>query len=277
MAVALPEDTYGTRKRMAFIETAITAHAPRTVLDVGCGVGNVSLSVAELFPGVAVTGIDSDRNSIEYARRRGGSSNVRFLHDSEFGTREKFDFIIASEVLEHVEQPERFLRSLRERLNAGGHLLVTVPNGYGPFEFMSLAEGFLRLSGVYRVLRALRRATRGATQDVAPTPDTLAISPHVNFFSFRRLQGLFARTGFQVHAYQPRTLLCGFLLDHCIRGRRLIEWNASVTDRLPPFLSSDWMFLLAAERTVEPAGDWSPGLYGRLHRYVNQRCASSRQ
>jgi SAM-dependent methyltransferase len=267
-----PEDTYGTQKRMAFIGSAVAAQIPRSVLDVGCGVGNVSLAVAERFPGISVTGLDSDLTSIEYARRRSGARNVQFLHDSELGADAKFDLIIASEVLEHVYEPEQFLISLQGRLNAGGYMIVTVPNGYGPFEIMSLIEGTLRLTGIHGLLRALRRVMRGGRQAAIATPDTMAVSPHVNFFSHQRLEGLLARAGLTVCSFQPRTFLCGFLLDNLIRSERLVTWNASVADRLPVWLSSDWMFLLKGGSPDMSVAPWKNGFWGRLHRYVNQRC-----
>jgi SAM-dependent methyltransferase len=259
---------------MAFIKAAAaaTGEVPRTVLDVGCGVGNVSLSVAERFPGAAVTGIDSDPTSIEYARRRPGPGNVRFLLDSELGAGTKFDLVVASEVLEHVDQPELFLRSLHERLNPGRYLVVTVPNGYGPFEIMSLADGVLRLTGILALLRALRRMLKGGRQASAALPDTLAVSPHINFFSFNGLGRLFARAGFTVCGFRPRTFLCGFVLDSLLRGERVIAWNARIADRLPTSFSSDWMFLLKKGSPDTSVAPWQNGIWGRLHRYVNRRC-----
>jgi 2-polyprenyl-3-methyl-5-hydroxy-6-metoxy-1,4-benzoquinol methylase len=269
-----PEDSYGTRKRFRFIEAAIAGRRPQHILDVGCGVGRVSLELAQRFPDIQITGIDSDRASIDHARRAGPPANLHFLHVSELEPQETFDLIIASEVLEHVDQPEEFLLSLRRQLTSNNRLILTVPNGYGPFEIMSLIHGMLQITGIHRLFRLLRRGRRSAQTSSDSSLATLANSPHINFFSFQALNRLIASAGFEVRVYQPRTFLCGFLLDTCLRGRRIIDWNASIADSLPAALSSDWMFLLEPG-IFQNAGrtNKTPGLYGKFHRYVNKRCS----
>lgn len=268
------EDSYGTRKRFKFIEAIIADRQPQRILDVGCGVGKVSLELGQRFPDVEVTGIDSDRPSIIHARRAGLSKNVRLLHVSDLELHESFDIIIASEVLEHVEQPEEFLLSLRRRLKENGRLVLTVPNGYGPFEIMSLFHGILQITGIHRFFRAIKRGRKANQDQYDRSLATLANSPHINFFSFPALHRLIRRAGFEVRMYQPRTFLCGFLLDTCLRGKRIVDWNARVADSLPPSFSSDWMFLLEAGVFHKESGAVRPpGLCGRFHRYVNRRCA----
>lgn len=268
------EDTYGTRKRFRFIEAAVVDNKPQRILDVGCGVGKVSLELARRFPGIEIVGVDVDQASIEHARRSLPLENARFLHIAELAPDERFDLVIASEVLEHVENPEEFLRALRKNLTEQGRLVLTVPNGYGPFEILSLVQGILQITGIHGLLRAAKRLLfplRVVTQESLVTH---ANSPHINFFSFLALLRLIAKTGYEVQAYQARTFLCGFLFDHCLRGSWLIKRNAEIADRLPPAFSSDWMFLLEANPSPkEDEFKYSPGLYGRFHRYVNRRCA----
>lgn len=267
------EDTYGTRKRFGFIEAAIVANHPKRILDVGCGVGRVSLELARRFPNIEVVGVDVDQASIEHARLSAPPDNARFLHMADLGPDEKFDLVIASEVLEHVERPDEFLVALRKYLSEGGCVVLTVPNGYGPFEMLSLVQGVLQISGVYGLLRAMKRLVNFRPIVAPAALVTHANSTHINFFSLRVLRRLIAKAGLEVHAFRARTFLCGFLVDQCFRGRRVIAWNANIADRLPQALSSDWMFLLGATSSpVEDVFAYSPGLYGRFHRYVNRRC-----
>jgi len=41
----------------------------------------------------------------------------------------KFDLAIATEILEHLQQPQKYLKSIIEILNLGGKVLITIPNG----------------------------------------------------------------------------------------------------------------------------------------------------
>jgi hypothetical protein len=76
------------------------------------------------------------------------------------------------------------------------------------------------------------------------TLDTLAISPHEQFFSFKDITGLFRVTGFEIINYRGRTLACGFISDHLIKTEPLVKLNADLADLVGPYLVSDWMFSL---------------------------------
>ena len=39
-----------------------------------------------------------------------------------------FDLVVCNDVIEHMEDPESFLRAIRERLVSGGHVLASIPN-----------------------------------------------------------------------------------------------------------------------------------------------------
>jgi 2-polyprenyl-3-methyl-5-hydroxy-6-metoxy-1,4-benzoquinol methylase len=180
------EDSYG---RLQFIEETIAALRPRSILDVGCGSGTqLTRPFAAAFPEIQILAVDDDVRSIELARRQNPPANLRF--DVPSAVAGSFDLVIASEVLEHVLEPDRFLADLRRRVDPNGRLVVTVPNGYGSYEWLSLLEAAVTLSGVRRLLKG----RRAAPEDT----DTLAVSPHVNFFSFGELDELFGAAGFRV-------------------------------------------------------------------------------
>lgn len=268
-----PEDSYGSQKRVRFFREVIDRHAPKTVLDIGCGTGTVSAALAAVYPQVQFLGVDSDRRSLEHAQSRTRSSNLRFLYMNELRDSQKFDLIVASEVIEHVEAPSEFLRFIRGKLAKEGYVILTLPNGYGPFEIMGLVEGVIRVSGLYSLLSAIKRAVPRSQRHKDVEVDTLAVSPHVNFFSYRAILHLIAASGFNILEYRARTFLCGFLLDRILTGSRFVKWNAVVADRLPPYLISDWMFLLKATRSEALGVELAFGIYQRLHRYINKKAA----
>jgi len=264
------EDPYGNKKRLAFCIEAIEQSSPRTVIDVGCGTGDLlTRPLAERFPAVRFFGLDSDEASLQYARSRPSLSNLSFANARQMTSDSALiDMIIASEVIEHVELPEEFLSALRARLDPSGRLILTLPNGYGPFEFATLFEAMLRASGLFRILRAFKRAVSPPT-----TPQkqmTLAASPHVNFFSFSNIRALIARSGFRILTYRPRTVLCGFGFDQIVTWLRFNQCNARIADKLPAQFSSDWMFVLAPD--AKGAGRaFTRGGVSRLRRLLNER------
>jgi SAM-dependent methyltransferase len=253
------EDAYGTRKRLEFVSAVVAARRPASVLDIGCGTGEqLTFPLAQAHPGTRFLGVDPDERSIEHARRSFVRPNLAFSRETALPGAQRFDLIIASEVLEHVESPGDFLRGLVAGLEPRGAIVLTVPNGFGPFELGSLAESLLA-----QVLPIGRGARPGA--------DTLAASPHVNFFSWRTLRGALGAAGLRVLAQRNRTVLCGFGFDYVVRGRRLIDWNARIADRLPAWCVSDWMMVLEPAATPEGGREYRRGGYARMRRWLNER------
>ncbi|AKF87256.1 hypothetical protein MFUL124B02_40130 [Myxococcus fulvus 124B02] len=99
------------------------------VLDVGCGVGDVSFLIAELVgPKGKVVGIDSAERPLEWARQRArkqGLSQVEFIHAAmeSFSSSQPFDAVVGRLVLAHQPDPLAFLRRMGEHLVPGGVLV----------------------------------------------------------------------------------------------------------------------------------------------------------
>lgn len=265
------EDSYGTRKRLTFIAEVIRRLKPRSVLDVGCGVGQVSHPLAEMFPDTEFHGVDSDETSIDYARKNHVTENLSFYYELDATGQHDYGLVIASEVIEHVEAPDEFLRTLRRRLSDSGRLILTVPNGYGPFEMAAMVEATMKLTGLYSLLRKAKIYVSGRSTAAAAEPVTLAVSPHINFFTYKDITGLLEHTGFEVERYCPRTVFCGFGFDQILRSRKALDWNSAISERLPPCASSDWMFV-AARTEVEGRGQaYTRGLLSRSRRYLYEK------
>lgn len=266
------ENTYGYKKRLDFISRLIEDLKPSRVLDIGCGTGeNLTRPLAILFPQTEFVAVDSDRASIDFAQLVDATPNTTYLHHLDAGQLEDFDLVIASEVLEHVETPVEFLARIKSYLSDRGVAVVTAPNGYGPFEWASLLESIWYFVGGYRALYAMRRHKRKTRQEVAGA-DTLAISPHINFFAYSQIQRLFKIAGFRVESFRARTFLCGFGFDHLLRSSSVIAWNSRVADKLRPELVSAWMFVL---KPCEPDSElpqcYTRNFYAMTRRRLNER------
>jgi ubiquinone/menaquinone biosynthesis C-methylase UbiE len=96
------------------------------VLDIGCGVGDVSLLAAELVgPSGAVLGIDRSAEAVGTAHRRAvaaGRDWVRFgvAELDAFDADEKFDAMVGRLVLMYFSHPATTLRRLYRHLRPGG-------------------------------------------------------------------------------------------------------------------------------------------------------------
>jgi len=104
-------------------------------LDIGCGNGAFLQAYSRTNPGWRMTGLELDaRNKacVESIPR------VTHLHVGPIGSLDqKFDLIVMIHALEHIPNPVAFLRSLLERLNPEGRLLIQVPDlSASPFDLL---------------------------------------------------------------------------------------------------------------------------------------------
>jgi len=95
-------------------------------LEVGCNVGILAAYVEATW-GAEVEAIEPSVYG-EMARAAFGLRVHRGVLDSTLETdHDHFDVIVAIEVIEHVDDPNAFLRELRRRLAPGGAVVVTTP------------------------------------------------------------------------------------------------------------------------------------------------------
>ena len=99
--------------------------AARSVLDLGCGTGILTVTLAEA--GRAVVGVDPSPAMLAYARRRPGADAVTWIEgDSRAAPDGPFDLVLmAGNVAQHIPDPEwqRTVRDLR-RVMADGAVLA---------------------------------------------------------------------------------------------------------------------------------------------------------
>ena len=104
------------------------------VLDLGSGLGDVSMIVARLVgPSGEVVGIERDSNSIARARERvkaAGVANVKFIHTdaSHLPSEEQFDAAVGRFILMFLPNPVAVLRSVVRVLRPFGVLVFQEPS-----------------------------------------------------------------------------------------------------------------------------------------------------
>jgi 2-polyprenyl-3-methyl-5-hydroxy-6-metoxy-1,4-benzoquinol methylase len=131
-------DKYGStnpvvRRLMSGFERTLdelfTRAAPGSVLDVGCGEGVLTAQWAQRLGSGRVVGIDLEDPKLKAEWSvRGGGENLEFrimaAERLEYGD-DAFDLVAATEVLEHVGDPERVLSEMARV--AKRSLIVSVP------------------------------------------------------------------------------------------------------------------------------------------------------
>jgi 2-polyprenyl-6-hydroxyphenyl methylase / 3-demethylubiquinone-9 3-methyltransferase len=100
-------------------------------LDIGCGGGLISEPLTRL--GANVTGIDASEINIEVAKKHALESNLEINYQAILAetlekTQEKYDLILALEIIEHVENIEYFIETCCKLLAPNGLLIFSTIN-----------------------------------------------------------------------------------------------------------------------------------------------------
>jgi SAM-dependent methyltransferase len=187
-------------KRLRFITDSLQQHIPAggRILDVGCGNGVISRHLGQF--GYNVLGIDISEKTIAVAQQRNKYPNVRFeaISAEELtASGERYDAVICSEVLEHLNQPQLLLQTIHSSLKDDGLLIVTVPNGNGPRE-LCVTRPMLKARnnpGLWKAINKFKNTLgfRGTTaQSQADNLD------HVQFFTRKALRNLASVSDFKI-------------------------------------------------------------------------------
>ncbi|XP_055375639.1 ubiquinone biosynthesis O-methyltransferase, mitochondrial-like [Condylostylus longicornis] len=106
------------------------------ILDVGCGGGILSESLANLHANV--TGIDLGEDLITVAKEHLRSRTKKYQNSLKYEVESiekhaqknesKYDAVILSEVIEHINDKVEFIKNCVETLRVGGSIFITTPN-----------------------------------------------------------------------------------------------------------------------------------------------------
>jgi trans-aconitate 2-methyltransferase len=123
----------GERARpFAELVARVGAEEPSTVVDLGCGEGSLTASLARRWPGARVTGVDSSPEMLAAAATEARPGQVEFtLGDvREWSPQGPMDVLVSNAVLHWVPDHDRLLTRWAGWLAPGGWLAVQVPGNF---------------------------------------------------------------------------------------------------------------------------------------------------
>ena len=99
------------------------------VLEIGCGEGYGTNFLAR--SGAHIVALDVDKETIKNARLKYSQKNITFKKFDGYNIsypEQSFDVIISFQVIEHVEDVEKYLENIKKLLKPNGIFLITTPS-----------------------------------------------------------------------------------------------------------------------------------------------------
>jgi 2-polyprenyl-6-hydroxyphenyl methylase/3-demethylubiquinone-9 3-methyltransferase len=168
--------------RLAYIRDRVAAHFGRDatrldslaglrVLDIGCGAGILSEPLARL--GATLVGIDPSESNIAVAQHHAAQSELAIDYrattaEALAAAGERFEVVLAMEVIEHVADPGLFVEVAADLVKPGGLLFVATLN-------RTIKSFALAIVGAEYILRWLPRGTHQWDKFITPNELEIAI------------------------------------------------------------------------------------------------------
>ena len=200
----------------------IGKHSPRT-LDLGCGTGWLTAILAQFGP---TTGVELSPLAINRAKEQ--FPEIEFLAGDLFAVpleRGTFDVVVSCQVMEHVDDPSRFVDLVADLLKPDGHLLLVTDNWWniarwGPGEFAQFAgapQPIQHRPSIPEFKRYLEpRFTVERVRSIVPGHGHRGI---LRIAHSHRLTKLLKGAGL-LDAYYAGLLHMGFGMLYCIQAKR---------------------------------------------------------
>jgi SAM-dependent methyltransferase len=167
------------------------------LLEVGFGAGSVMEAAAR--GGWEVSGVEVSRSAVEHARGRGFEVFNGELANANY-PEGHFDVVVASEILEHIPEPQKLISEVYRVLRPGGLLWATTPNS-----------------------RSVSSRVLGAKWSAIGPPE------HLHLFSRQGMKRMLGAAGFKYVRVNTEGLNPSEIMNHLRRSK-----PAPTTDEIPP-------------------------------------------
>lgn len=239
-------------KKLRFIYSAIEKYVNTRgkefeklhILEVACGKGGITYPLVSL--GCEVTAFDINENDVEFLQaqidKRSVTSRSRVTvtvdNGYTFDDGKDYDIVVASEVFEHVLEPSRLAGNITRRMIEGSYLIVTTPNGYGPWELKNRIDIRSHLSK-WNALRNLL----GKSPYIKGTG-----GDHCQFYTKGRLLNLFSSFSLRLIGFAKSDAFLP-IFPQLRRSTLLGNIDINLADILPYWLASGWFFIFELQQS----------------------------
>lgn len=148
----------GERMRPALDLLAhIPAEAPQTVVDLGCGTGNLAPLLLARWPGAALTGVDSSREMLVRARVEHPTASFVQADIGTWRPNAPADVLYSNAALHWLDGHERLIPGLLAAVKPGGWLAIQMPRNFNAPSHSTIVEAIEQGPWRAKLEPALRR------------------------------------------------------------------------------------------------------------------------
>jgi trans-aconitate 2-methyltransferase len=124
---------FGAERARPFFDLVarVGAEKPRAVADLGCGPGELTLTLAERWPGARLSGVDSSPEMIAKASAHGGPASFRTGDVRDWRPEPDTDVLVTNATLQWVPEHRDLLTRWVRELPPGAWLAMQVPGNFG--------------------------------------------------------------------------------------------------------------------------------------------------
>lgn len=194
------------------------------IVDLGCGAGYYSLPLLKL--GYNLTCVDLSKKNLNIFREklkkaREKKLKVEIINSSieKYSPSKKFDVVLCSEVLEHVNNSEEIIKKIYSLLKDDGVFILCIPNGFGTYEVF-FDWPLILLRKLFNIKNDPGRY-------------------HRNFFTLRRIKEILSDNGFKLLSFKKAI----FFPIIPIKSKILELIDIKLAALVPPALVNDYMLV----------------------------------
>jgi trans-aconitate 2-methyltransferase len=191
---------YDNERNRPFFDllSQVGARSPASVVDLGCGPGELTVALADRWPSATVLGLDSSPEMIERSVAYSGDRVSFGLGPAQDFSATGVDVLISNALLQWVPSHSELLTRWAAELNSGGWLAFAVPDNFG--------------APSHTLMRELAQSSRWAASLAGVLRHADAVSSVEHYLS------LLTSAGLSVNAWQTRYL-------HVLAGDDpVLEW-----------------------------------------------------
>lgn len=125
---------------------SLGAISPKTILDIGSGIGCYSFFMAKKYPNAKIVGWEIDKNKLMFAKgvqKEFGVTNTKFAFGDIVKNHEGrniYDFMIIIDVLEHIKDYKIVLKNMYRLLKIKAYVYIHVPHVHQVRHFHEFAS-----------------------------------------------------------------------------------------------------------------------------------------